>query len=105
MSVEKNLAGFVQDEVHLLPNLTLTAGLRYYWQNYFNEKPHNFAPRLAYAWAPGKSRKTVLRGGVGMFYDRSGPGPIWDLLRFDGQHLLSYLINNPPYPDPAFASA
>jgi outer membrane receptor protein involved in Fe transport len=98
--IEKNLAGFVQDEVRLRPNLTLTVGLRYYWQNYFYDKPHNFAPRLACAWAPGKSKKTVVRGGAGMFYDRTGPGPIADLLRSDGLHLLRYLIDNPPYPDP-----
>ncbi len=98
--VEKNIAGYVQDEVRLRPNLTVTAGVRYYWQNYFNDKTRNFAPRLSYAWAPGKSRKTVIRGGAGMFYDRTGPGPIWDLLRFDGFHLLKYLIENPPFPDP-----
>jgi outer membrane receptor protein involved in Fe transport len=98
--LEKNLAGFVQDEWRLRPNLTLTAGVRYYWQNYFFDKPHNVAPRLSYAWAPQNSRKTVFRGGAGMFYDRTGPGPIWDLLRFDGFHLLRYLINDPPFPDP-----
>jgi hypothetical protein len=98
--VEKNIAGYVQDELRLRPNLTVTAGVRYYWQNYFGDKPHNFAPRLSYAWAPGKSKKTVIRGGGGMFYDRTGPGPIWDLLRFDGSHLLKYLIENPPFPDP-----
>jgi hypothetical protein len=98
--VEKNIAGYVQDELRLRPNLSITAGVRYYWQNYFGDKPHNFAPRLSYAWAPGKSKKTVIRGGGGMFYDRTGPGPIWDLLRFDGSHLLKYLIENPLFPDP-----
>lgn len=98
--VEKNIAGYVQDEWKPLPNLTITAGLRYYWQNYFADKPHNFAPRLSYAWAPRKSQKTVIRGGAGMFYDRTGPGPIWDLLRFDGSHLLKYLIENPQFPGP-----
>jgi hypothetical protein len=98
--LEKNLAGFVQDQFQLRPNLTVTAGVRYYWQNYFNDKPHNFAPRMSYAWAPRNSRKMVFRGGAGMFCDRTGPTPISDLLRFDGVHLLKYLIENPPYPDP-----
>jgi hypothetical protein len=31
--VEKNIAGFVQDEVRLRPNLTVMTGVRYYWQN------------------------------------------------------------------------
>jgi hypothetical protein len=98
--VERNIAGYVQDELRLRPSLTFTAGVRYYWQNYFNGKTRNLAPRFSYAWAPGKSRKTVFRGGAGMFYDRTGPGPIWDLLRFDGFHLLKYIIQNPPFPDP-----
>lgn len=97
--LEKNIAGYVQDEWRPRPDLSLTAGVRYYWQNYFGDKPYNFAPRLSYAWAPGRSRKTVIRGGAGMFYDRTGPGPIWDLLRFDGLHLLKYLVENPPFPD------
>jgi outer membrane receptor protein involved in Fe transport len=103
--LEKNLAGFIQDEWRLRPNLTLTAGVRYYWQNYFGDKPQNFAPRFSYAWAPRNSRKMVFRGGAGIFYDRTGPTPIADLLRFDGVHLLKYLIENPPFPDPITSSS
>jgi hypothetical protein len=98
--LEKNVAGFAQDQVQLQPNLTVTVGVRYYWQNYFYDKPHNFAPRLSVAWAPRNSRRTVFRGGAGVFYDRTGPLPISDLLRFDGVHLLRYLVNDPPFPDP-----
>jgi len=98
--VEKTLGAFVQDQIQLTPSLTLAYGVRYYWQNNFNDRSRNVAPRASYAWAPGKSRKTVLRGGAGIFYDRTGPGPVWDLLRFDGQHLLRFLVDNPPFPDP-----
>jgi hypothetical protein len=35
-----------------------------------------------------------------MFYDRTGPQPIFDLLRYDGHHLQQYVITNPLYPDP-----
>jgi hypothetical protein len=31
----------------------------------------NFAPRFGVAWDPGKSGRTVLRAGIGMYYDNS----------------------------------
>jgi hypothetical protein len=97
--IEKVLGGFIQDEIKVRGNLQLSLGLRYDWQNYFHDN-NNVAPRVSFAFAPGKSRKTVIRGGGGIFYDRTGPGPIFDLLRYDGQRLLAFVINNPSYPDP-----
>jgi hypothetical protein len=94
---EKVVGGFVQDEFRLRPNIQITAGVRYDWQNYLHDN-NNFAPRLSFAYAPGKSGKTVIRGGAGGFYDRTGPGPIFDLLRYDGNRLLKYVITDPSYP-------
>lgn len=90
--IEKNVGGFFQDEWQVRPGLSIAAGLRYDWQNYFGDT-NNFAPRLSIAWAPAKSRKTVIRTGAGYFFDRSGPGPIWDILRFNGSQLRRYVIN------------
>ncbi len=39
----------------------------------------NFAPQLGFAWDPGKSGKTVFRGGIGLFYENS----IWNNNLFD----------------------
>jgi hypothetical protein len=100
---EKVLGGFLQDEWMARPNLTLSLGLRYDWQNYFHDS-NNLSPRVGFAYAPGKSRKTVVRGGVGIFYDRTGPAVIWDLLRYDGFHLRRYLVSNPSYPQPPIGS-
>lgn len=97
--LQKELGGFVQDEYKIRPNLSLSLGLRYNWQNYLHDN-RDFAPRVAFAYGLGKSRKTVIRGGAGMFYDRTGASPLGDLLLYNGQRLRSYLITNPSYPVP-----
>jgi hypothetical protein len=96
---QKELGGFVQDEYRVRPNLSLSLGLRYNWQNFLGDNS-DLGPRLAFAYGPGKSRKTVLRGGAGVFHDRTGPGPIGDLLFYDGSRLKNVLITDPSYPDP-----
>jgi hypothetical protein len=95
--------GFFQDEIRLHPNFSITAGIRYDWQNALHDT-NNVAPRVSFAYAPGKKGKLVVRGGVGVFYDRTGAGPIADLARYDGFHLQSVVLTNPSYPDP-FAGA
>ncbi|MBL8206502.1 MAG: TonB-dependent receptor [Blastocatellia bacterium] len=97
---EMVLGAFVQNEIRMRPDLSIAVGLRYDWQNYFNEDSNNFNPRLSIAWAADKVRKTVVRTGFGFFYDRTGPGPISDLLRFDGERLRRYVITNPSFPNP-----
>jgi hypothetical protein len=97
--VETVIGGFFQDEYHLRSNLTLSGGIRYDWQNFFHSN-NDVSPRLSFAYAPGKSRKTVLRGGAGFFYDRTGPGPIFDLERYNGLRLRQILVTNPPYLQP-----
>jgi hypothetical protein len=96
--IEKNVGGFFQDEWQVRPGLSVAAGLRYDWQNYFGDG-NNAAPRLALAWAPGRSRRTVLRTGAGFFFDRSGPGPIWDILRYNGEQLRRYVLSGAIPPD------
>jgi len=99
--LEKVLCGFVEDNIRLKSNFSLYLGVRYYWQNYFHDEPHNFAPRVSFAYAPTTKSKTVIRGGAGVFYDRTGPSPIGDLLHFNGVNLLRYIVEQPSYPFPA----
>jgi hypothetical protein len=96
--LEKVISGFVEDSIRLSPNCSLYLGVRYYWQNYFHDEPHNFAPRFSFAYAPTASSKTVIRGGAGVFYDRTGPSPIGDLLHLNGVNLLRFIVESSHYP-------
>jgi hypothetical protein len=96
--LEKVLAGFVEDSMRVNPKFSITFGVRYYWQDYFHDDPNNFAPRFSFAFAPSTKSKTVFRGGAGVFYDRTGPRAIADLLHFDGVNLLRFIIKNPTFP-------
>ena len=45
--------------------------------------------------APSAASRTVIRGGAGVFYDRTGPSPIGDLLHFNGVNLLRFIVDPP----------
>jgi outer membrane receptor protein involved in Fe transport len=95
----REYGAFVQDQIRLTPNLQASVGLRYDWQAFFHDA-NNFAPRASLAWSPRKDGKTIVRAGAGVFYDRSGVGPIANLMLHDGATLRSFTILNPSYPDP-----
>ncbi len=97
--LEKVFGGSIQDEIRWKPNFSFSVGLRYYWQNFFHDDSNNFAPRFGFAYAPTKNSKTVIRGGAGVFYDRTGPRPISDLLHYNGINLLRFIPANPIYPE------
>ncbi len=95
----RELGAFVQDDIRLRPGLSLSLGLRYEWQK---DVPNcnNFAPRFAFAFAPGKKQKTVLRGGVGVFYENTDAEVIGTMLRLNGKAVREIVLSNPGYPDP-----
>ena len=96
--LERTVAGIFEDNIRVNPNLSVALGVRYYWQNYFRDIAHNVAPRFSFAYAPNSKGKVVIRGGTGMFFDRTGPSPISDLLHFNGMRLQRFIVLNPSYP-------
>jgi len=67
-TANSEIVGFVQDRWLIRPNLSVDVGLRYENQQIADEQ--NFAPRAGFAWSPRKGDKTVVRGGIGVFYDK-----------------------------------
>ena len=92
-------SGFAQDTMRVLPNLSVTLGLRYDWQSTLDDRK-DVAPRLALAYTPGKRKKTVLRVGAGTFYDNLPRSVTQDVLLLDGVHVREIDISNPSCPDP-----
>jgi hypothetical protein len=89
---------FVQDEVQVRPSFSLSLGVRYEWQSNVDYRK-NVAPRMAFAYAPGRG-PTVLRGGFGVFYDRQPDILMHQAALYDGTQGHQIVVMNPGYPAP-----
>jgi len=91
---------YAEDEWRMRPNLSLTYGIRFESQNDIHDHA-DFAPRLGIAWglgSDGKSApKTVLRGGLGIFYDRFGYNLVQQADRLNGVTQQSIVVQNPQF--------
>jgi hypothetical protein len=90
------LDAFAQDEISLRHNLQVTVGLRYQWQTYLSDL-HSFAPRVSFAYSP--SPRWVVRGGSGIFYDRTGGDLLGTFKLHNGIVLRQFQVLNPGYPN------
>jgi len=91
---QEQMAFYFQDNWKVRPNLTLNLGLRYEFltdaqeaENQFSNLVHitdldptvgvnfqnptkrNFSPRIGFAWSPGGSGQSAIRGGFGIYYE------------------------------------
>lgn len=97
---------FLQDEIRLRDNLTLSAGVRYELQNFplldaaapyalsreVADDTNNVAPRLGLTWRPRGSDRTAVRAGYGLFYDTTSLGLIVNSAQLNGRRILSYVV-------------
>lgn len=88
---------FVQDDVRLAQTLSLGLGVRQEFQPSIGDLV-NVAPRLSLAWTT--KARTVLRFGVGAFYDWHDTSLIEEAQRLEGSQAYELVIRNPGYPDP-----
>jgi outer membrane receptor protein involved in Fe transport len=95
--LQKVFGAYIQDTITVSDRISVTPGIRYDWQNVFTDND-NFAPRVSGAFAITK--RTAIRGGAGLFYDRAGDSAIHEILRSRENTLQRYIIVDPSYPDP-----
>jgi hypothetical protein len=93
------VGAFVQDDWRVRPNLTVSLGLRYENQTNIDDRL-DLAPRagFAYAFNGADGRPTtVIRGGIGVFYQRFGEDLYLDGVRLDGTRQLQYFVARPDF--------
>jgi hypothetical protein len=98
---DNRLGLYIGDSWKVIPNLTVTAGVRYVRDtgrtdsdlgpiaalnaaypgqgNRVKQANKNFAPQVGLAWDPRGNGKTVIRAGAGLFYENV----IWNNVLFD----------------------
>jgi hypothetical protein len=95
---------YIQDDIRLRRNLSITPGLRMESQNHMNG--FVAGPRIGATWAPFQNGKTTLRASWGIFYDWLSTNTYEQTVRIDGFQQREINIANPTYPDvPADAAS
>ncbi len=115
-----NMAGFIQDDFKIRPNLVFNLGVRYEYYSVFRDKEgllvnagnlsnslanppryrpvdsfynpdkNNFLPRVGFAWSPGQGGKNVVRGGFGMTVAPFNLRNFYTLAAYDPKVIFRY---------------
>jgi hypothetical protein len=93
-----DLGLYGEDDWRARPNMTLSLGLRFETQNDIHDHA-DIAPRVGLAWGlgHGKSPKTVLRAGFGIFYDRFMQTQVLQAERLNGLTQQEFLFSQPDF--------
>jgi hypothetical protein len=81
---------FVQDKWEVNNRVTFDAGLRFDRDQIGGQ--NNFAPRLGFVILPTSSGRTVLRGGVGLFFDKI-PLNIGSFTQYPSRRVTTFAAN------------
>jgi len=95
---------YVQDDIRIRKNLTITPGLRYELQTHVHDLA-NVGPRFGATWAPFATVQTTLRSSIGVFYDWLPTSTYDQTVRVDGFHQQELNITDPSFPDPGTGGA
>jgi hypothetical protein len=88
---------YVQDDIRVRKNLSITPGLRYELQSHVGDLA-NIGPRFGVTWAPQASGQTTIRGSAGIFYDWLATSTYDQVVRLDGFHQQEINIVDPSFP-------
>jgi hypothetical protein len=93
-----DLGLYGEDDWRVRPNMTLSLGLRFETQNDIHDHA-DVAPRVGLSWGlgRGKSPKTVLRAGFGIFYDRFMQTQILQAEHLNGINQQEFIVNQPDF--------
>src|SRR5580700_2753191 len=87
---------YIQDDWRVRSNITFSYGLRYEGQNHIHDHV-DLAPRLGLAWGVGGRNsppKIVIRGGLGIFFDRYQEEQVLQAERLNGITQQQFIIQN-----------
>jgi hypothetical protein len=109
-STDPTIGLFAQDGWQLSRHLRIDYGLR--WELDRRRPPmptgyKNFGPRFAFAWGPGSSSRTVVRGGYGIYYSPNYYSIDWAVQALDdhnGTRQIASVFTSILTPGPAAAN-
>ena len=87
---QNEYSAFLQDKWEVNNRFTLDAGVRFDHDQIGRE--NNFAPRLGFVFLPTASGRTVVRGGMGLFFDKI-PLNIGSFTQYPSQRVTSFATN------------